>query len=143
MIQKGSKVKIDYEGRLETGEVFDSSHKHEGHEHLLEFEVGSGQVIPGFEKAVLGMKKGEEKEVKITPDEAYGMHDARLIHEVPREMIPKHQVPQVGMMMIIGTPDGQKIPAIIKKVDDKKVTIDINHPLAGKTLIFKIKVVDC
>jgi len=141
-IKSGDKVKVDYEGRFEDGTIFDSSRKHEGHEHFLEFEVGAGQVIPGFENAVIGMNNGEEKEITLEPKDAYGMPDERLVHKVPIEALPQEQKPEVGAVLILGTPDGHQIPAVIKAVDDKTVTIDINHPLAGKKLIFKIKIVE-
>ena len=138
-VKKGNTVKIEYEGSLEDGTVFDSSEKHG---KLLEFEAGSGKVIPGFDKAVIGMKKDEKKEIIIKPEEAYGMPDEKWIQKVPRDKIPKDQEPQVGMMIAIGLPNGQQMPAVIKEVTDKEVTLDINHPLAGKTLKFKIKLID-
>jgi len=108
----------------------------------LEFEVGSGQIIKGFDDAVIGMKKGEEKEIKISPSEAYGEVNPELIKKIPKDNLPPGQEPQPGMMLVLGTPDGRRIPAKITEVTDKDVTIDLNHPLAGKTLNFKIKVVD-
>ena len=138
-IKKGKKVKIEYEGKLEDGTVFDSSEKHG---QPLEFEVGSGQVIKGFDDAVSGMKKGEEKEFSIEPEEAYGKRNPDLEKEIPRKALPQDQEPKEGMMLMMGTPDGQRFPAKIIKVGKEKVTIDLNHPLAGKKLIFKIKVVD-
>lgn len=135
----GSKVSLDYEGRFESGEVFDSS-KHGDHSHPLEFEVGSGQVILGFDKAVLGMKVGEEKEFKILPAEAYGEYNSQLTKEIPRNALPQDQEPKPGMTLMVGTPQGQ-FPVTITKVTATGVTIDLNHPLAGKTLIFKIKVI--
>ncbi|MDP3882129.1 MAG: peptidylprolyl isomerase [Nanoarchaeota archaeon] len=138
--EKGSKVKLDYEGRFEDGEVFDSS-KHGDHSHPIEFEVGAGQVIPGFDNAVIGMKEGDEKEFSIKPQEAYGEQNPELIKKFPREALPQGQNPEKGMTVLLATPTGQQIPAKIAEVDEKEVTIDLNHPLAGKTLIFKIKVV--
>lgn len=140
-IGKGSKISLDYEGRLESGEIFDSS-KHGDHSHPLEFEVGSGQVIQGFDNAVLGMKKGEEKEFTIKPGEAYGERNEQLIREFPSSMLPKEQEPKVGMMLILGGPNGEQIPARIVAISHDKVKIDLNHPLAGQTLIFKIKILD-
>jgi len=137
-IKKGDKVKVHYTGKLEEGTVFDSS---EGKEPL-EFEVGSGMIIKGFDDAVMGMEKGDEKEITLKPEEAYGDINPQLMKKVPKEQLPKEPEPKVGMMLALGTPDGQQIPARIAEVSDNEVTIDINHPLAGKTLIFKIKVVD-
>ncbi len=139
-VEKGNKVKVEYEGKLEDGTVFDSSEKHGG--KPLEFEVGTGQVIPGFENAVVGMEKGEEKEVTIKPEEAYGEPRDDLIKKVPKEQLPKEQEPKEGMVLMVGLPNGAQIPAKIVGIDDKEVSLDLNHPLAGKTLIFKIKVVD-
>jgi len=134
--KKGDKVKIDYEGRFENNEVFDSSKKHG---KPLMFEVGAGHVIKGFEDAVMGMKVGEEKEVKISPDKAYGQPKKELIKEIPREQLPADKEPKKGMLLLIGLPNGNKIPAKIASVTKDKIKVDINHPLAGKTLIFKIK----
>lgn len=138
-IKKGDKVKIDYEGKLEDGTVFDSSEKHG---KPLEFEVGAGQIIKGFEEAVTGMKKGEEKEVKLAPTEAYGDHNPQLSRKIPRDKLPKEPEPKPGMVLAIGTPDGKQFPAKIMEVSDTEVTLDLNHPLAGKTLVFKIKIVE-
>ena len=139
-IKKGSKVSIDYEGRFEDGNVFDSS-KHGEHSHPLEFTVGEGMVIPGFDKAVLGMKEGEEKEFTLEKDEAYGDYKEEMKKEVPKEALPKEQEPKEGMVLVMSTPEGHQIPAKIAEVKDKSIVIDLNHPLAGKKLIFKIKVV--
>lgn len=139
-IKKGSTVQLDYEGRLENGDVFDSS-KHGDHSHPLEFEVGAGHVIKGFDQAVLGMKEGDEKEFTLKPEEAYGMPNPNMLKKVPRSLLPKDQEPKPGMMLVLGAPNGQQIPAKIAEVNEKEVTLDLNHPLAGKTLIFKIKIV--
>ena len=139
-VKKGDKITVEYEGRLENGEIFDSS-AHGDHSHPLEFEVGSGELIKGFDDGVIGMKKDEEKEIVITPDNAYGQRNPKLVKTIPRQNIPNDQEPKPGMMLQVGLPDGKRIPAFIAEVNDKEVTIDLNHPLAGKTLIFKIKVV--
>ncbi|MFH1682324.1 MAG: peptidylprolyl isomerase [Candidatus Woesearchaeota archaeon] len=137
-VAKGNKVKIEYTGKLSDGAVFDAS---KTHGQPLEFEVGSGMVIPGFDKAVEGMELNEEKTVTIPVTEAYGESKAELMQEVPRDKLPKEPEPKEGMMLAIGTPDGRQIPARIAKVAEDKVTIDLNHPLAGKELTFEIKVV--
>ncbi|MFH1506717.1 MAG: peptidylprolyl isomerase [archaeon] len=139
IVKKGSKVKIEYTGTLDDGTVFDSS---ERVGKPLEFEAGTGVVIPGFDKAIMGMKKGEEKEIVLKPEEAYGDRNPELIKKIPREQLPKEQEPKKGMILGLGTPDGRQIPAIITEVTDKEVSIDLNHPLAGKTLHFKVKVLD-
>lgn len=143
-IKKGDKIKVDYEGKFDDGQVFDSS-KHGDHSHPLEFEVGSGQVIPGFDNAVVGMKVGEEKEFSILPKDAYGERNKELEKQIPRNSLPpapQGQEPKVGMVLVLNSPDGRQFPVMITKVDDKNITIDLNHPLAGKKLNFKIKVVN-
>jgi len=140
-VKKGDKVKVEYEGKLESGEVFDSSN-HGEHSHPLEFEVGAGKVIKGFDEAVEGMEKGEEKEVTIEPENAYGEPNPQLTQKVPRDKLPKEPEPKSGMMLVLATADGRQAPARITKVNKNEVTIDLNHPLAGKKLIFKIKVVE-
>ena len=137
-IKKGDKVKVEYTGTFDDGTVFDSS---EQHGKPLEFEIGTGQIIPGFENAIMGMKKNEEKEIKLKPEEAYGELNPELIRKIPREQLPPGQEPKEGMILIINLPTGQRVPAKITEVTDKEVTIDLNHPLAGKTLNFKVKVV--
>jgi FKBP-type peptidyl-prolyl cis-trans isomerase 2 len=138
-IKEGDKVKIEYTGTLEDGTVFDSSEKHG---KPLEFEVGAKQIIKGFENAVVGMEKGEEKEFKLQPEEGYGPHNPQLIKKVPRDKLPPEPEPKAGMMIALGTPDGKQFPARITEVTDAEITIDLNHPLAGKVLNFKIKVVE-
>jgi len=141
-IEKGNKIKVDYEGRFENGEIFDSSHKHEGHLHLLEFEVGSGQVIPGFDNEVIGLEIGDEKEFILKPEDAYGPVREELVKEIPKKNLPKGQEPRPGMMLMIKTQEGQQFPGRIIDLTENSVIIDLNHPLAGKTLIFKIKIVE-
>ncbi len=136
-VKKGDTIKVDYEGSLEDGTVFDTS---QSHGQPLEFEVGSGQLIKGFDDAVIGMKVGQEKKIDLAPENAYGQHNPEMLKEIPREQLPKNQEPKVGMGMMIGLPNGSKFPATIAKVSDKTVTLDLNHPLAGKKLTFKIKV---
>lgn len=136
-IKQGDKVKVEYTGTFESGEVFDSSKGRDP----LEFEVGARQVIPGFDQAVVGMKKGEEKEVSIKPKDAYGEPRPELKQDIPRSSLPQDQEPKEGMGLMLSSPQG-KIPAKIINVTEEKVTIDMNHPLAGRTLNFKIKVVD-
>ena len=140
-IKKGSKIKVEYEGKLDNGEIFDSS-QHGDHSHPLEFVVGEGQVIPGFEKAVVGMKKGEEKEFYIIPTETYEIYDNRLKKDIQRGALPREQEPKEGMVLLLGTADGKQFPVKISKVDEEKITVDFNHPLAGKKLHFKIKIVE-
>lgn len=135
-VKEGDKIKVHYTGSLEDGTVFDSS---EGKEPI-EFEAGKGMVIKGFDSAVIGMEKGDEKEVTIKPDEAYGTSNDQLFQKVPKDQFPKDQEIKPGMMMLLKAPDGRQIPAKVASIDGEEVTIDLNHPLAGKTLKFKIKV---
>jgi len=132
-------VKIEYEGKFEDGTVFDSSKKHG---KPLEFELGKKQVIPGFENAVKSMKKGEEKEITIKPEEGYGELREELVKEVLRSQLPPGPELKEGMMLMVGLPNGQQIPAKITEVQKETVKIDLNHPLAGKTLIFKLKLIE-
>ncbi len=140
-VKKGDKVKVDYEGSFDDGEIFDSS-KHGDHSHPLEFEVGNGQVIKGFEEEVLGMKKGEEKKFALAPADAYGESDPRLSQKIPRAALPKDKEPEVGMALMIASPDGRQFPVRIIDVDEENITVDINHPLAGKRINFKIKLLE-
>ncbi|MFH1802918.1 MAG: peptidylprolyl isomerase [archaeon] len=140
-VKKGDKVTVEYEGKFESGEVFDST-SHGDHSHPLTFTAGNQEVVKGFDEAVLGMKKGEEKEVKIKPEEAYGEHNSKLIQKLPKDKLPKGQEPKPGLILMLRSQSGHQIPAKITAVDAKEITIDLNHPLAGKTLIFKVKVTD-
>ncbi|MBR9675402.1 peptidylprolyl isomerase [Candidatus Woesearchaeota archaeon] len=139
MVKKGDKVRVEYEGTFEDGEVFDSS---KNHGKPLEFELGAKQVIPGFESAIEEMKVGEEKSIKIESKDGYGEVNAQLIQKVPKEHLPKDQEVKEGMMLAVGLPNGQQIPARVSQVSDKEVTLDLNHPLAGKTLNFKLKLLE-
>jgi FKBP-type peptidyl-prolyl cis-trans isomerase 2 len=136
--ENNDKVLVDYIGKLDDGEIFDRS---DVHGKPLEFTLGAGQVIPGFEKAVLGMKVGEEKDIRFEAAEAYGMPNPELVKEVPRAQLPKEHEPKPGMMLVIGLPNGMQIPAKITSVTDDKVMMDLNHPLAGKALNFHLKLV--
>lgn len=136
-VKTGDKVMIEYTGTLEDGTVFDSSSEHG---KPLEFQVGSGQVIKGFDNAILGMNEGEEKQFTIDPTEAYGEHDPTLIQKVPREIFPSDAEIAPGLLFEAGLPTGERVPATIKSVEEGTVSVDLNHPLAGKTLNFKIKV---
>lgn len=140
-VKKGDKVKVEYEGRFEDGKVFDTS-KHGEHSHPIEFEVGSGQVVKGFDDGVMGMEKDEEREIEIKPEEGYGQYNPGLVKKLPKDQFPIDKELKEGMLLAISLPDGKQIPAKIIKVEDNEITIDLNHPLAGKVLKFKIKVVE-
>jgi len=137
--KKGDKVKVEYVGSLDDGTVFDSSKMHDA---PLEFIVGAGQIIKGFDDAVVGMKIGEEKEIILPPDEAYGPHNPEFVKDMPKDCFPQDQDIQPGMMFMIALQNGRQIPVRISKVSDDTVTVDLNPPLAGKTLIFKIKLLE-
>jgi FKBP-type peptidyl-prolyl cis-trans isomerase 2 len=139
VVKKGDKVKVEYTGSLEDGTIFDSS---EMHNEPLEFVVGAGQLIKGFDDAVVGMKIGEEKEIKLLPAEAYGEHNPEFVKDMPRDCFPPEQDIQPGMMFMVALQDGRQIPVRVTIVTDENVTVDLNPPLAGKTLIFKIKVIE-
>ena len=136
-IKQGDIVKVEYEGRFPDGEVFDSTEKHGG--EPMEFQAGSGMLVSGFEKAVIGMNSGEEKEVTLKPEEAYGEPNPQYVQKVPKDKFPPEA--KEGMMIGLPMPNGQQIPATIKEIGETEVTLDMNHPMAGKTLIFKIKVI--
>jgi peptidylprolyl isomerase len=135
--KNGNTVQVHYTGKLADGTIFDSSVGREP----LEFTLGAGQLIPGFEKAVLGMKVGEKKIVTIPADEAYGPHRDEQVVEIPREELPSDLTPQVGQQLVVTQQDGRQIIVVITEVSDKTVTIDANHPLAGKDLTFEIELV--
>tara|TARA_Y100000310_G_scaffold206563_1_gene206971 strand:- start:1807 stop:2235 length:429 start_codon:yes stop_codon:yes gene_type:complete len=137
-IKKGDKIKVEYTGTLEDGKEFDSSAKHG---KPLEFEVGAGQMIKGFDEAVVGMKLNEEKDITLKPEDAYGEAKDEMIKPVPREQFPKEKEPEEGMVLVLQTPQGGQFPVKVVKVTDKEVSLDMNHPLAGKTLKFKVKIV--
>jgi peptidylprolyl isomerase len=140
-VKSGDKVKVDYTGTLDDGKVFDSS-THGDHSHPLEFEVGAKQVIPGFENALIGMKVGEEKTVRLESKDAYGEPQAELVKTLPRKILPADMEPKEGMMIGLGTPDGHQFPATITEVGADTINVDMNHPLAGKALNFKLKLVE-
>jgi peptidylprolyl isomerase len=134
----GDTVKIHYTGTLDDGTQFDSSSGRDP----LQFELGSGQVIPGFEKAVEGMAVGDSKSVNIPPEEAYGPRHEQMIQEVPKDALPDDLEPVEGMALQAQGQDGQVINLTVTSVAEDSVTVDGNHPLAGKALNFDIQLVD-
>ena len=138
VIENGSTVKVHYTGTLEGGEVFDSS---EGRDPL-QFTMGQGQLIPGFENAIMGLKVGDSTTTNIPSTEAYGEHNPEMEVVVAAAQLPEGMEPAVGMQLQLNQPNGQPIPCVITKVEGDQVTIDANHPLAGKDLTFKIEVVE-
>jgi FKBP-type peptidyl-prolyl cis-trans isomerase 2 len=133
----GQTVQIHYTGRFEDGTVFDTSAEREP----LEFKLGAGHVIPGMDNAVEGMEVGDKKTVSIEPSEGYGSRDERLVQQVPKSALPKEIDPAVGMQLQSQAPDGQVMQLIVTEVADEAITVDANHPLAGRTLEFDIELV--
>lgn len=138
-VKQGDNVKVHYTGKFDSGEVFDTS---EGSDPL-EFTVGIGQVIPGFDQALVGMQTGETKNIVIPPGEAYGEREEGLVQQIRRDQFKLGDFePEVGMAIEMRTPDGQGIPMVITEMDDTTVTLDANHPLAGETLYFALNLVE-
>jgi peptidylprolyl isomerase len=138
VVKKGDTVKVHYQGRMTNGETFDSS---EGREPL-EFKVGTGMVIAGFDNGVLDMKKGDKKTVEIPVDNAYGPRDESLVIEFPREKLPPDLKPEEGMQLQLSNQDGQVYPVVVTSVGENSIMLDANHPLAGEDLIFDIELVE-
>ena len=136
--KNGDKVKIEYTGTLEDGTIFDSS---ADHGNPLEFEVGSGQVIKGFDDALIDMKVGEKKTVNIPVDQAYGQRSDNMMMEYPKSDFPADMQPQVGLELHMSDNAGNVFPVVIAEVQDEVVILDANHPLAGQDLIFEIELV--
>jgi peptidylprolyl isomerase len=137
-VKSGDTVKVHYTGKLEDGTQFDSSAGGDP----LEFEVGSGQVISGFDKAVEGMSVGDSCSVDIQPEEAYGPRQDQMVQEVPKSALPDDLNPKEGMALQARGQDGQVINLTVTSVEDDSITVDGNHPLAGKTLNFDIELVE-
>lgn len=136
--KKGDEVSIEYMGTLEDGTVFDSSEKHG---MPLKFVLGKSRILPKFEAAVMGMKVGEKKTFTLKPKDAYGEYDPRLTKLIPRNKLPLKPDPQPGMTLGVDLANGRKAAAIIKKVTSDGVLVDLNPPLAGKTLTFNIHLI--
>ena len=135
--QQGNIVRVHYTGRLDDGSVFDSS---EGGEPL-EFTIGQGQMIPGFEQGVVGMELGESRTVVIAADQAYGVYQPQGVIEVDRSEIPPTIQLEVGLQLQATGPDGRPAQLTVIELSEDKVKMDGNHPLAGKDLTFEIEVV--
>jgi len=137
-VENGHFVKIDYTGTLENGDTFDSSRNSQP----IEVEVGAGRVIKGFEKALIGMAPKEKKTFTLSPEEAYGHRDDKLEHSFERSELPQGVDPKAGQVLTLKNPQGGQFPALVKHVDSEKITVDLNHPLAGETLTFDIEVLE-
>ena len=136
-VENGSFVSVDYKGILENGQVFDTSYGR----RPIEIQMGAGQLIKGFENELMGMALNEKKVFTLAPEDAYGHRDEDQTHSFPRSEVPPEMNPRVGMTIGLSNPEGQQVPARIVHLDDEKLTLDLNHPLAGETLTFEIEVV--
>ncbi len=134
----GDIVTVHYTGRFINGQVFDSSVSREP----LSFTIGTGQMIPGFEQAVMGMNLKEAKLVTLTPDEAYGPVNPDFIVEFANTDFPDHVSPNLGDQLMLTLQDGSKFPVVVTNVAEKGVTLDGNHPMAGQTLVFEIELLE-
>ena len=136
--KSGDTVRIHYTGTLDDGSTFDSSKGRDP----LEFKLGSGQVIPGFDTAVTGMSVGDSKTVTLPPEEAYGAHNPDGVQAFPRANIPADIPLEIGTQLQMQTPQGQPVQVVVAEVTEDSVMLDANHPLAGKALTFAIELVE-
>lgn len=136
--KSGDTVKVHYHGKLADGSTFDSS---EGKEPL-EFEIGSGSVIEGFDSGVTGMQVGDKKTVTIPSDQAYGERNEEYVFEYPLENFPADMKPEEGMQLTMSTESGQHIPVVVTAVKENAVVLDANHPLAGEDLTFDLELME-
>jgi peptidylprolyl isomerase len=137
-VKSGDKIKVHYHGRLTSGENFDSS---EGREPL-EFEVGSGMVIPGFDLGVTGMVVGEKKTINIPFADAYGPRNPEMVIEMPKDRFPQDMELELGMPLVMSDGQGQRFQVTIVEMKEESVMLDANHPLAGQDLIFDLELVE-
>ena len=135
--KKGSKVKVHYTGTFEDGTTFDSSAGKEP----LEFELGSGMMIKGFDSAVNGMQAGDSKKINLPPAQAYGEYNDNLLHNVPTDQVPADLNAEVGSRLAITQEDGSQVPVVVVEVNESGIVLDANHELAGKALNFEIELV--
>ncbi len=138
LAKQGDTIKVHYTGKLEDDTVFDTSIKRDP----LQFTIGEGKVIPGFEQAVVGMKPGESKTTKIPTDKAYGPHRKEMVIVVERNQFPANLEPKAGQQLQIRKKDGQATVVMVTDVSESNVTLDTNHPLAGKDLTFDIQLIE-
>lgn len=138
-VEKGNNVKVHYTGTLEDGQEFDSSRKRG---ETLNFTVGTGQMIPGFDSAVEGMAVGEIKDVTLDPTQAYGNRTEDAVMPVSRKNFPDDFVVEIGAMVQGSTAQGMPVQAVIMGEDEENIILDMNHPLAGKSLNFNIELVE-
>jgi FKBP-type peptidyl-prolyl cis-trans isomerase 2 len=137
-VKDSNTVKVHYTGKLSNGDVFDTSKDREP----LEFTLGQGMLIPGFEKGVIGMSVNESKTISIPCAEGYGEKNPELLQEVPISQLPSDLKPEVGMQLASRLPDGQEFPVLVTEVNENAIVVDANHPLAGEDLTFEVTVVE-
>ena len=136
IIKKGSKVSLHFIGKFEDGEIFDSSYETEP----LDFEVGTGEIVKGFEEGVLGMKEGEKKSFAVSCEDGYGLFDDELVVEVPKEEIPEGEEIKPGVIVFLEGEDGEEYDFVVQEVRDDVYVLDGNHPLAGEDLFFEVEI---
>lgn len=134
----GDTVKVHYTGKLNDGTIFDSSEDREP----LQFTIGNGQIIPSFEQSVVGMNLGELKTISIKSEDAYGRHNDEMVGVVDRDQFPPDVEPKIGQQFKVRSVDGQTSVVTVTDVSGSDVTLDANHPLAGKDLTFDIKLIE-
>lgn len=136
--EDGDRVKVHYTGTLDDGTVFDSSRERDP----LEFELGAQQVIPGFEEAVRGLEVGESVEVSLAPEEGYGQRNEELMVDVARSDLPEGLDPEVGQTLEVRTEDDEPMAAWVAEIGEEAITVDLNHPLAGRELNFEVELLE-
>lgn len=136
--EAGNKVKVHYTGTFDDGDVFDSSRSAQP----LEFELGAGQVIPGFDQAIHGMAVGETKQVRIPEADAYGPYNPEMMFTTDQSQFAEGVTPQVGQQFQAETPDGQPMMLVVKEVNEEGIVMDANHPMAGKDLNFDLELIE-
>ena len=137
-VKENDTVKVHYTGKLKNGQVFDSSLEREP----LEVTIGQGMLIPGFEKAIIGMEPNEKKTIEISKSEAYGEVQEELFHEVSKEQLPPEIKPELGMRLSSQDNTGREHSFTITEVKEESIIVDGNHPLAGQDLIFELELVE-
>ncbi len=137
VVKDGAVVSLQYTLSGEDGKTIESNKGKEA----LKYTQGAKQIIPGLEKGVAGMKVGEEKRVKVKPEEGYGPINEKAFQEFPKEKIPAESL-KVGAVLVARGPEGQSVPVRVHQINEKSVVIDMNHPMAGKTLVFDVKILD-
>lgn len=137
-VKQNDTVKVHYTGKLKDGQIFDTS---EGKEPI-EFTLGQGQLIPGFEKGLLDMKVKEKKTITIPKEDAYGEPREELRQEIAKDHLPEEIKPEVGMGLVSKTPDGREMNLVVTEVKEETIVVDGNHPLAGKDLVFDLEVME-